>query len=116
MRGFMLDRNGDVVIEHGELRFTEGDDLKRQTIERVLGTNKGEWFLNSDEGVVFADMLCKNPPDEVFRDNVIDALGQCDAGLQLAELQLRRSGREVTVLFTACRADGQTLAGGYTYD
>lgn len=116
MRGFKLDHSGDVVIEHGVLRLTEGDELKRQTIESVLGTNKGEWFLDADEGVAFPEMLRKNPPDDVFRDNIVDALRQCDTELTLEELQLSRSERDQTVRFTARRTDGSTVAGGYTYD
>ena len=59
MQGFKLN-NGDVVIENGEIQMTSGADLTRQTVETVLNTNKGEWWLNPDEGINFSNILGKH--------------------------------------------------------
>ena len=58
MKGFELS-NGDVVIENGEIQMVSGAELTRQTVETVLGTNKGEWFFNADEGITFSNILGK---------------------------------------------------------
>lgn len=59
MQGFKLN-NGDVVIENGVIQMTSGGDLLRQTVETVLNTNKGEWWLNPDEGINFSNILGKH--------------------------------------------------------
>lgn len=59
MKGFLLDSNGDVVIKSGKIQMTEGDDLVRQTIRTVLGTNKGEWVFDQNEGINFKNILGK---------------------------------------------------------
>lgn len=61
MRGFLLDEKGDIVIKNNEIVMTEGNELLAQTIRIVLGTNKGEWFDNSDEGINNRVILGKNP-------------------------------------------------------
>lgn len=63
MQGFKLN-NGDVVIENGEIQMTSGADLLRQTVETVLNTNKGEWWLNTDEGITFSNILGKHTIDQ----------------------------------------------------
>ena len=51
MKGFMLDEQGDIVIESGAIQMVHDAELTMQTIRSVLGTQKGEWFLNLDEGI-----------------------------------------------------------------
>ena len=53
MKGFKLDNNGDVIIQNRKIEMTDGNDLIRQTVQTVLGTNKGEWDFNPDEGITF---------------------------------------------------------------
>ena len=59
MKGFALDEKGDLLIENGEIQLVHGAELTMQTIKSVLGTQKGEWFLNSDEGVNHNEILGK---------------------------------------------------------
>ena len=59
MKGFMLDEHGDVVIESGVVQMVHGSDLTMQTVKCVLGTQKGEWFLNWDEGINHDNILGK---------------------------------------------------------
>lgn len=60
MKGFQLDSNGDIVISGGHIQMVDGDELLRQTVQSVLGTNKGEWVLNTDEGIDFKNILGKH--------------------------------------------------------
>lgn len=50
-------RNGDLVITNNEIELVEGNELKRQTIQSVLSTNKGEWFFDAEEGIDFQSIL-----------------------------------------------------------
>lgn len=59
IKGFRLDENGDVLIENGEIGMVHGAELTQQTIKSVLGTQKGEWFLNLDEGINYQNILGK---------------------------------------------------------
>ena len=59
MKGFLMDESGDVVIENGVVQMAHGVDLTMQKIKCVLGTQKGEWFLNWDEGINHNNILGK---------------------------------------------------------
>lgn len=62
MKGFKLTSSGDVEIKNNQIQMIEGSELLRQKVECVLGTNKGEWFLNPDEGINFRNILGKRTP------------------------------------------------------
>lgn len=59
MKGFMLDEHGDVVIENGEIQMVHDVELTAQTIKSVLQTQKGEWFLDWEEGINHNEILGK---------------------------------------------------------
>ena len=54
-----MNEQGDVIIESGAIRMVQGTELTRQTIKTVLGTQKGEWFLNWEEGINHNEILGK---------------------------------------------------------
>ena len=51
MTGFALDENNDILIKDNQIQMINGSELTKQTIQTVIGTNKGEWCLNEDEGM-----------------------------------------------------------------
>ena len=51
MKGFALDEKGDLLIQNGTIQMVHGTELTAQTIKSVLGTQKGEWFLDYNEGI-----------------------------------------------------------------
>lgn len=53
MTGFALDENNDILIKDNQIQMINGSELTKQTIQTVIGTNKGEWCLNEDEGITF---------------------------------------------------------------
>ena len=59
IKGFALDSNGDVLIENNEIQMVNGTELTLQTIKSVLGTKKGEWFGDWNEGVDYDSILGK---------------------------------------------------------
>jgi hypothetical protein len=60
VKGFKLDSNNDVEIRNNHVQMIEGDELTAQTVQCVLSTNKGEWFLNPEEGINFRAILGKH--------------------------------------------------------
>lgn len=63
----MLNSNGDVAIKDNHILMIEGKELLRQTVQFVLGTNKGEWTLNAEEGINFKNILGK--PKTIKKQN-----------------------------------------------
>lgn len=59
MKGFALDEHGDVVIQNGEIQMVYGANLTAQTVKSVLSTQKGEWFLDANEGINRDNILGK---------------------------------------------------------
>lgn len=59
MKGFAL-KDNDILIMNNEIQLVDGSDLLAQTVQTVLNTNKGEWFLNEDEGINFWNILGKH--------------------------------------------------------
>lgn len=78
MIGFALDQNGDVVIQNNKIVMVSDNELTRQTMRTVVGTNNGEWFLNTDEGINFKNILVKNPDYDVIKGEVTDGIKQVD--------------------------------------
>lgn len=116
MKGFALDESGDVIVTAEGIRMTSGTPLLLQTCRQVIGTNKGEWFLDGNEGIRFGNILTKNPNPDLVRDEVQDGLFQVDDSLSIRAFSSELGDRrELRVRFTAQDADGVTVQGGKSY-
>jgi hypothetical protein len=51
LKGFKLDSSGDIIINNNTIEMISGNELLAQTVRTLLGTNKGEWALNEQEGI-----------------------------------------------------------------
>ena len=120
MQGFKLDSNGDVLIESGKISMTSGTDLTAQTLQTVAGTNKGEWFLNEDEGIDFDSVIGKGITEDMQMAEMSDACKQVDENLQLTEFhrELDKKTRAATLYFTAVNQSGEEIRveRGYSND
>ncbi len=74
MKGIKLNEAGDWAIESGQLQMTSGITEFAQSVRRAAGTNKGEWFLNPDEGMRFGAFVGKDPSEEEMRDELAAAI------------------------------------------
>lgn len=70
MRGFEL-TDGDLKIVNNEISMVEDSELKAQTIQQVISTNKGEWLFDKDEGIdfgsIYQDRVRKPQTSEISR-------------------------------------------------
>lgn len=114
MKSFLLDKKGDVVIFGGKIQFTSGNDLLRQTVETVIGTNNGEWFLDPDEGINFKAVLGKSPNMDEVRSEIQKGLLQVDSSLFIQSFEYDVELRTLNVRFTASNGV-ETLKGGTQY-
>lgn len=81
MRTLKLNQLGDLEFDsRNNLKMTEGLEEIRQRLRITLSTNNGEWFLNTNFGVPWFEMLSTNAGIERFRKEVIKVLNR-DAGV-----------------------------------
>lgn len=110
MKGFKLDERGDIVFEKGKIAFVEDINLTVQTIRTVMGTNKGEWFLNDNEGIDFDFILGKGITDDMRLSQCADACQQVDSNLYVYDFrsEVDKKTRQSTLFFKA-KDGGTTL-------
>lgn len=103
MRGFLLDEKGDIVIENGSIALVENEHLKAQTLRTVMGTNKGEWFLNDEEGIDFNFMLGKGITEDMQLAQCKDACNQVDTSLTVVDFhrEVDKATRKAEINFKA---------------
>lgn len=94
MRGFLIDEKGDIIIENGNIALVNGNDLIAQTVKTVLSTNKGEWFLNKDEGINHHYVLGKGITEEMLLNQVQDALSQVNDSLHVTNFEVQNDAKK----------------------
>lgn len=76
MKSFKIDKNDLVLNSLLSLEMVEGEAEETQSVERVLTTGQGEWFLNIAHGLAQDELLVKNFDTERARLAIIEALYQ----------------------------------------
>ena len=114
MKGFSTDDKGDVIVGK-TIEMVGGNELLRQTIQRVIGTNHGEWEFDAEEGIDFRVLLCKNPDKDEIRNEIEQALERIDETLTLTDFALSMDGRNAVISFSATNGNGEDVGGEYTY-
>ena len=114
MKGFST-HNGDVVVNKTTIEMVSDSELLRQKVERVLGTNKGEWSYDQNEGINFKVVLCKNPNADEIRATIEEALTRIDETFSITEFSLTMKGRVAEIAFRAANSDGEEVGGVYDY-
>ena len=99
MKNFMLDNNGDVVIENGKIQMVDGIDLKKQTFRQVIATKIGEWKYNTDEGMNFAVLLKKHYNVDAIEEAIEAAVRQVDEDAEVREFECKVTGRTAEISF-----------------
>lgn len=118
MKGFALDENGDVLIENGRISLVVGDDLLKQNVGTVLGTNLKEWFFDWDQGIDFSNLLGKNKNEELARYEIERGLLQVDKTFTITDFkyEVDKATRKATITFKAQNESGKEVGGDYSWD
>lgn len=118
MTGFALDENGDILIKDNHIQMISGNELVKQTVQTVIGTNKGEWCLNEDEGITFDNILGKHiPDDEVVKTEIEQGLLQVDEfNITDFSIDFDSKTRRANISFQAENNDGIILNIENSYD
>lgn len=75
MKTFKIE-NDDLVIENGNLLMVDGKDEIVQSTERILTTNKNEFFLDIDLGLEYKQIQGKGKDKDTIRFAILEALNQ----------------------------------------
>lgn len=103
--------NGDLVIENGDLIFVEEDEELAQSVESVLQTDKGEFFLEEEHGLVRDNLVGKQANQDEARDDIIEAVSQESRVESIADIVFvdDKKTRKRSVRLTIQKVDGSLL-------
>lgn len=113
MKSFSTSK-GDVVVDKSIVMVSD-DELLRQKVERVLGTNQGEWSFDEEEGIDFQTILQKNPSEDEIRGMIQETLARIDETIVITEFSMRIDGRSARINFLAANGNGVEVGGEYNY-
>lgn len=112
MKDFAIDGNtNDIIIFNNDIEMVNGDELLRQEAEKLIGTNKGEWFLNKNQGIKFSVILGKNVTSEIVKEQILQALKMIDETFFIETVELKTEDRVLHVKFSAVNETGQQVRG-----
>ncbi len=103
--------NGDLVFDSNmELRMVDGVDEKVQSVEILLGTPQGQYFLNTRHGLNYDPLLVKQPDLERVRAEILRAFRQSPRIEEVLELDVEfdREERRLYADFKI-RMEGDTV-------
>lgn len=109
MKTLLLDETGDLVLEQGSFLWIEGDEELAQSVRMILGTAKGEWFLDEEFGLDREPIFVKKFNENEARDSIIEALSVEPRIASVEEMKFTREGRVLSVDLTLRKQDGETL-------
>lgn len=76
MKSFKVSNNGDLIIKNGDLVIVDKHEEIRQSIERILTTNVGEWFLDMEFGLDYQAIQGKGKTKESIKLAITEAIYQ----------------------------------------
>jgi phage baseplate assembly protein W len=100
---------GDLVFENGDIVMVDEDEELIQSVQTILQTNKGEWFLNTDFGLDRSQLLAKRFDEALATDAIAEAIAQEERIQRIENISFQREGRSMTVNLTLTKKDGETL-------
>lgn len=103
--------NGDLVFDgQGNLVMVEGKEEIAQSIERILTTNKGEWFLNLEHGLDYQEIQGKGRDIEGIKLAITEAILQVERVSEVERIDLfLDKDRHLKINVTVRLQEGDTL-------
>lgn len=106
---------GDFDVSTGKLIVVSGAEEKAQKIEAALDLARGEWFLDTREGLPLFESILghKNPDLEIIKRIYRRAILSVEGIVDVQELTLTLNpDRELDYSWVAIADDGQEISGG----
>jgi len=103
----LLLKDGDIVIDEGELQLVEGADELAQCVDVTLNINQGEWFFNRNAGIDRSKTHGKSTDAEA-RNEVIQGISQETRVNTIDELKIdsNRADRTRDIYFEVSSDEG----------
>lgn len=109
MIALKIDNDGDFVYENGSFVMVQGDEQLAQEVRIAIQTNKGEWFMDYDEGMDRNYLLGKNYNENRARSSIIETLMNISEPLVAESIVFRKVQRILLIDLTLRKQDGGTL-------
>lgn len=109
MKSLYLNRAGDLEFDGlNNLKMVEGNSEVRQRLWIAILTNQGEWFLNSNFGVPWMELLGDKNDEEDIKQAILVELKQDAAVKEVDDLALKYDNqtRALTIIFAGKLVDG----------
>lgn len=106
--------DGDLVFDgQNNLVIVEDIEEEAQSIERILTTNKNEWFLDVDFGLDYQAIQGKGKDKESIALAIIEAIHQDDRveEIEYINIDFNRKNRNIKVDFRVKMKSGSTIEG-----
>ncbi len=103
--------NGDLIFDaQNNLVMIDGEDEIAQSIERVLTTNKGEWFLNLEHGLDYKAITGKGKDIDGIKLAITEAILQEERVSEVEKMDLfLDKNRHLKINVIARLQEGDTL-------
>lgn len=115
MTGLKLNEKNDIEIINGDIPLVKDLKLEEQTIRTVLGTNKGEWCFNYDEGIDYRQLSGKNVTADMARSQITAGIHQVNSNRNIENFSYSVADRHVVIDFTAREAGGEIISQQAVY-
>jgi phage baseplate assembly protein W len=107
--------DGDILLDgQNNLDLVYDDDEFLQSIQEILSTNAGEWFLNDEHGLRRYEILGQKYNQDDAIDIISEAIFQHPEvdRIEKIELDFDRKSRKMSVKFEIIKTTGETIGGG----
>ena len=111
-------RNGDLYFDGNELAMVADQEEMNQSTELGLKMNKGEWFLDLDEGVDYQLIFDKMVSEDRKREEIYNRLIS-DSRIRSVEeihFDFNKSTRILKITFKATSNQDQPMEGEVKFD
>lgn len=107
MESLKLEADGDISFE-----MISGEAELAQCCRILLGTNKGEWFLNPDSGIDYALLTGKDLNETQLHDELTASLLQEDRirSVDDVSFSIDTQRRTLSASFSATGVDGGSVS------
>lgn len=105
--------DGDLVMQNGEIVMVDSDAELAQSVESILKTRQGEFFMDTEFGLNRDNLLGKQADQDAAHDDVVEAVAQEPriATVDTITFTDDRTARTRTVSLSMTKADdGETIS------
>lgn len=109
-------KDGDIYFNKCELAMVEGLEELDQNISVLMKINKGEWFLDTDEGIDFPLLFDKTVTEDRKREEIYNRLMSDDRVQSVTSIDFNHDKRTrlLDITFKAVTVDDEEVEGEVT--